>query len=1031
MSGPFGSSPWGYNPGGNFYPHTIDQSLRFEDGDSAYLTRDPSSAGDRQKFTLSFWMKRGNLSSILDPFSAGNSSTDRFEVMLTSSNNLQVYMNTGGTIEQITTTQVFRDVSAWYHIVLAFDTTDGTAANRLKVYVNGSQVTSFSTYDMSTVNFSTPVNSTSNQYIGKRNYVDDRYYDGYLAEFYNIDGTQLTPASFGETKDGIWIPKAYSGSYGTNGFHLPFSVTQGNSVNYTGSNSIRWTNASQYDIASDDDFCLEFFIKADLEAKTSYAVGQYATAGPHFMLQLGSGTTGQIYAYYGNGLANNFDTSAYMTSTDWHHFAYVRESGTYRFYIDGVQRHTATNGGTSAHDLSQFEVGNVFAAAPAYFEGSLSNLRFTIGAARYGSGTTFTVPTSTLTNDSSNVKLLAFTTSTLTADASTAAVSGSITAGTPVFRRDNPFSNIIGKDAAGSNDFLSSGLFFTDIVPDSPTNNFATLNPLSKGSGTITFSEGNLKSSTSANLAAAENGATFTIPKSGKWYWEASYTGAYTNGGMATIMGIMDIDTQTVGLSGNHITNTTGEYVTYYSHNNGVYVSNSLTNYTGQITTQTDATVGFALDMDNGHLWIHVNGTYINGTPNFSNGTNKIASPTTTKTFLPFFGGAGGAAFTWRANFGQDSEGISSAQSPDNGIGTFEYDVPADYKALCSANLSEPEIIDGTNNFNMVLWTGNETARSITGVGFSPDLCWMKSRSDASGHRLYDTVRGATKGLSSDGVATEYTESGLTSFDADGFSLGTQVGTNGDDKLMVGWNWLAGTAFSNSAGANGANVDSSGQVNTKAGFSIVSWQYTTSADNLIAHGLSSAPEMMIVKSRTNGYNWDVYHTALSAPTKRFILNGTTSSTGAGGEVAGFFDTAPTDTLFEYNTSAATNNDNMIAYCFHSVEGYSKIGTYSGNNDSTDGTFVYTGFRPAWVLIKLYNSAGQWWGVYDSARDPDNLVTQRLWWNASNGESAYSGDELDFLSNGFKLRGNYSSINASYNYLYLAFAEQPFKFANAR
>ena len=350
-------------------------------------------------------------------------------------------------------------------------------------------------------------------------------------------------------------------------------------------------------------------------------------------------------------------------------------------------------------------------------------------------------------------------------------------------------------------------------------------------------------------------------------------------------------------------------------------------------------------------------------------------------------------------NFGQDSSfdgnfATANANADANGHGSFAYAPPSGALALCSQNLPDVDIIDGTDNFNTVLWTGNGSdGRSITGVGFDPDFVWIKSRNLATSHLLNDTIRGANKSLFSEGTTVETAGNGggyLSAFVTDGFSVTS--GSSGDDAVndgsdtYVAWNWLAGTAFSNSSGANGANVDSSGQVNTTAGFSIVSWQFTTSADNLIFHGLSSAPEMMILKSRTTAYNWDVYHTALSAASKRFILNGTTNSTGAGIELAGFFDTAPTDTLFEYNTSALTNNDNVIAYCFHSVEGYSKIGTYLGNN-SADGTFVYTGFRPAFVLIKKYNAAGQWF-------------------------SSYLND-------------------SGQPYIYLAFAESPFKFANAR
>ena len=217
-------------------------------------------------------------------------------------------------------------------------------------------------------------------------------------------------------------------------------------------------------------------------------------------------------------------------------------------------------------------------------------------------------------------------------------------------------------------------------------------------------------------------------------------------------------------------------------------------------------------------------------------------------------------------------------------------------------------------------------------------------------------------------------------------------------------------------------VDSSGQVNTTAGFSIVSWQFTNSVDNLVFHGLSSAPEAMFLKSRTTAYNWDAYFSGLTAANKRLMLNSNSA------EIAGFFDTRPTSSVFEYNTSALSNNDNAIAYCFHSVEGYSKIGSYTGNG-SADGTFVFTGFKPAWVIIK--SLAGYDWVIDDVARAPFNEMNATLFSNVTNVEYTGGAYDIHFLSNCFTPRTAYGQYNLSCIYVYLAFASQPFKFANAR
>jgi len=828
MSGPFGSSPWGYNPGGgDFYPHTINQSLRFEDGDSAYLSRDPSSAGDRQKFTLSFWMKRGNLSSTQDPFSAGASATDRFEVMLTASDNLQVYMNNGGTIEQITTTQVFRDVSAWYHIVLAFDTTDGTAANRLKVYVNGSQVTSFSTYDMSTVNFSTPVNSTSNQYIGKRNYVDDRYYDGYLAEFYNIDGTQLTPASFGETKDGIWIPKAYSGSYGTNGFHLDFA-----------------------------------------------------------------------------------DSSA------------------------------------------------------------------------------------------------------------------------------------IGNDVSGqNNDFTVSGggsptLVASDVVPDSPTNNFATWNPLINTTQTLTFKEGNLNLSASSQswAGSGDNFNQSTIGVLGgsnaKHYFEFTME---NNTSGSYVIGV-----------GRH--NSKGIDTTHYTGGVVFYNTRCSSDSTNTVTGITRAAsltiIRLAFDASNGKVWIGDNNGYFNsGDP--ANGTGEVGtiSGYDGETLVAILNRSTNAG-NQIVNFGQDSTFAnrktsgSAGASDANGIGDFYYAPPSGFLALCSANLPEPEIIDGTDHFNTVLYTGNGSdGRSITGVGFDPDFVWIKSRDLTTSHLLNDTVRGANKSLFSELTTAETADNGggyLSAFVTDGFSVTS--GSSGDDAVndgsdtYVAWNWKAGgsasTIAADSISSGVPSIASSVSANTTAGFSIVSLTTPASGAFTFGHGLGVQPDMIIAKGReTDGYSWLIYHRSIGAG-----VNLVFSPAAQAANTTVWQNTNPSSSIVYGNSTSWGGNEDYIAYCFASTEGYSKAGSYIGG--SSVFPFVFTGFRPAWVLLKRTTDGSYHWRMYDSKRSPFNDVDDYLTPNLNFDEKV--GLDIDFLSNGFKIRTSNDDINdATKNYVYLAFAEQPFKFANAR
>lgn len=1054
---------------GGFYDHPLPDSLRFTDESNTSLTRVFATDGNRKTWTWSAWIKRGNIDTQQRFWATTNGTSQEENIRFEANNTIRWYChNAGGSAadNDLSTVAVFRDVTSWYHIQIVKDTTESTDSNRNKLYVNG-VLQSWAGTNYASLNYDGWINasgSDNNHRIGGHalGAGTSNMFDGYMSDVHFIDGQALAPTSFGETKDGIWIPKEYSGSHGTNGFHLPFSVTQGKSVNFpAGSQNIRFSSATQYDIASGDDFCLEFFIKADLEAKTMYAIGQYATAGPHFMLQLGSGTTGNIYAYYGNGLANNFDTTAYMTTTDWHHFAYVRESGTYRFYIDGVQRHTATNGGTAAFDLSQFNVGEAFAAGGSLFDGKLSNLRFTIGAARYGGGTTFTVPTSTLTNDSSNVKLLAFTTSTITADASSAAISGSIPTGVPLFDEDNPFSVTIGNDAAGSNNFSDSGLSFTDIVLDTTTNNFCVGNPLSSRSNN-TFTEGNLKI-TGSGVNYYNSIASMGMEPGGKYYFEV-----YSNrrDGSYWAVGIIKPG---VFYHLQSVYNTAG--LMAFVQGQEVRYLNSTIGSTPNRYNTTPYLFSFAIDLENYIFHLRAdNGSWENsGDPAGGTGGFPIAAAMQGETLIPFLAPNGANYMT--LNFGQDS---SFAGQPDtvpqgntdaNGIGDFYYAPPSGFLALCSANLETPTIgpdkpTQADDYFVPYLYTADGTSpKSRTGLGFSPDFLWFKDRTTAFSNGLYDTIRGPNKQLQTNNTSVENSYTLLPSFDADGFTTQTD-GTAGNvlnysTDSYVTWAWKAGgtPTATNSAGAGA--VPTSGSVmidgvastsalagaipatklsaNTTSGFSIVSYTGNGSADQTIAHGLSSPPELTIIKDRDSNSNNNQWQIGSSVIGDKYVYFTTTAPASSAGVLPTTGDATTLTIARTGNVAKNTNEsgDNFIMYNFHSVEGYSKVGSYIGTG-VVDGAFVYTGFRPAFVLTKRTNGTS-WWGISDSKRSPNNEIANTLAADQTYNESQLTSDmNVDFLSNGFKIRdtdGYYNATNASY--IYLAFAEQPFKFANAR
>ena len=327
-----------------------------------------------------------------------------------------------------------------------------------------------------------------------------------------------------------------------------------------------------------------------------------------------------------------------------------------------------------------------------------------------------------------------------------------------------------------------------------------------------------------------------------------------------------------------------------------------------------------------------------------------------------------------------------------------------------------------TDYFNTKLYTGNATVRSITGVGFQPDWTWIKRRSGADNHYLFDGVRGVLKFLQSNNADAEITRaSSLTSFDSDGFSLGTHNDVNASGQTFASWSWLGGnTTASNTDGS----ITSTVSANTTSGFSIVS--YTGTGSNAtIGHGLGAECKMVIIKNRTDAVDWTVNHQPLCASlgdyTRYLTLNATSAVSGAGN--VRFQNTAFTSSVFNVGTDNTTNGsgDNIIAYCFAEKKGFSKFGSYTGNG-STDGTFVYTGMRPAFVIQKNA-SAVQGWQLQDNKRlgyNPNNYLLQP---HDSAAESALQ--RIDLLSNGFKVRTTDAGQNASGNtYIYMAFAESP-------
>jgi len=349
-------------------------------------------------------------------------------------------------------------------------------------------------------------------------------------------------------------------------------------------------------------------------------------------------------------------------------------------------------------------------------------------------------------------------------------------------------------------------------------------------------------------------------------------------------------------------------------------------------------------------------------------------------------------------------------------------------------------IVKPTDYFNTVLWTGDNTARTISGVGFQPDWIWWKQRNGTDSHRLADAVRGegsaSYKLLFSDDTSAEFngddnggSQGNINAITSDGFS-GVQ-GTsgynnwNGNSYNYVAWNWKAGTSFSNDASATGVgDIDSSGSINTTAGFSIIGYNGNNTSSAGIAHGLGTTPSMIIQKRRADSVaSWRVWHNkihATSGETKTLLLNTTAANASDNDNISGVSST--TFTVRGAGGATNPNGSACIAYCFAGKKGYSKFGVYTGNGNA-DGTFVYTGFKPAWIITKRTDTSGNW-HLYDNKRLGYNVDNNPL--KPNNTESTDTADFIDIVSNGFKSRSTDAAMNASGGtYIYMAFAENPF------
>ena len=594
-------------------------------------------------------------------------------------------------------------------------------------------------------------------------------------------------------------------------------------------------------------------------------------------------------------------------------------------------------------------------------------------------------------------------------------------------------SSDLGNDSSGNNnDFTAANLSAHDQMLDSPTfnsdsngGNFATYNPLSPTTNGAVFTEGNLKSSPASSWSATTYiKTTMAIPKDKKIYFEASDAGSVGGLyaiGVATESGVPS--STSVGGAGSVTLYDTYKYV----------------NGTGTGSWITGASAGdiiqVAVDGATGKVWLGINNTW-GGSGDPAGDSNEAGTITNTlaEDILPVV--CQNLNSNLVLNFGQDGTfaGNKTAQgnADGTGYGNFYYAPPSGFLALCTGNLSTADAVDPAQTddnypqklFAPKLYTGDgATTLTISGMDLQPDFTWIKNRDAADGHCLFDSTRGVTKLLASDSTAVEVTDADtLKSWTSDGYTVGADIKVNTSGEDYVGWNWRAngGTTSTNNDGSHTSVV----QVDPASSFSIMTCADPGGAVT-IGHGLGVKPAMYILKGRSGATSWGVYHESLGAT--KYLLLESIAAAATGSQY--FNDTEPTTSVLSLG---ATWNGagTIVAYAFANVEGYCKAGSYEGNG-SADGTFVYTGFKPALILIKDVDDNQDPWALYDNKRPGYNVTEEALHPNTTAAETDSTSYSIDLLSNGFKLRTTFGGQNATHTYMYLAISFNPFQYATAR
>ena len=906
--------------------YTIDRSLRFNDDDSTRLTRTLGSEGNRRKWTWSCWFKPSSLGAAqVFLLSQRTSSSNQCHIMLSSD---LVDFESGGGKGRVKTQAVFRDVSAWYHLVLHLDSDNSTASDRVKIYINGVQQSLTTQTTISTGDHG--INNNNQQQIGAQADQNNLFYDGYLAEINFIDGQAYDASYFGETNaaTGQWNPKEYTGSYGSQGFYLNFSDNSGTTATTLGKDSSG--NGNNF---TPNNFSVSAGVDNDSVEDTP--TNNWCTLNP---LDPDAKTIS-------DGNLKCVGSTGFMAGSN-----FVVTSGKWYMEVKYIS-------GTSNH---QWSIG--------FSSPDRSYLR----QVRGGDGE--------LTPNTGNV-------SVTFADPDIIMLALDIDNGKWYIGKNGSY--MLSGDPVNGTGFVHSGLSSSEGFK------LCMINNTGDGSQTI-----------AANFG--QQGFSYTPPTNFK------------------ALNSANLPDPTIKLPNKHFDTLL---------------------YTGNNFDGTRAITGYSFQPD----WIWTKNRTAATSHNIYDevrglGSNKeICSDKSQGE-----GAENGAAYGYMT---RATQGFNVVKGSDGTNGNYNLNRNGDNYAAWAWNAGDTDgktytvkvVSDGGNKYRF-----DDFGTSAVTLDLAEGGTYIFDGSDSSmaSHpiKLSETSNGTHGGGSSYNTGVTYLLDGASVTES-AYVSGYASATTRQLKIVVAasaptlyyychyHSGMGGQANTNST-LGSSNFDGTLQAtvkaNTTAGFSITAYSGNDSNAQTVGHGLGVAPDVIILKSRTAGSNWRVWHKSIATDgSKRLILDSNNQS-----EDASFLnDTAPTSTIFTLGNSDNAWNasgNTYISYLFSEVAGYSKFGKYTGNG-SSDGTFVFTGFRPAWIMIKRTDSTNDW-HINDYKRDIDNTVIEYLYANTSAAQNNLSsGGGLDFLSNGFKIRNTSAAVinGNGADYIYLAFAEAPFKNARAR